>query len=123
MQRGPTRARAVPRGPRGRCWRLDTWFEALLEQTEPTRLRLARSGKRAGQRWLWCIVCERFFQARELALDRHGGRERCPFEDCGAAGLDAHVFNWDMFRDTDPGWPRCEAELFRGRRHPPGPRG
>ncbi len=68
--------------------------------------------------WLWCLHCERFFQVKDLVFD--GWRfERCPFEDCGAIGLDFDIFLWNDFRAPGAGgWPTSEAELRFGMRSP-----
>ena len=64
--------------------------------------------------WLWCIYCERFFQAKHLRLDYLGNRQGCAF--CECAGFDCAVFEWDAFRDESGGevWPASVEELAHG---------
>ena len=70
-------------------------------------------------RWLWCILCDRFFL---LSSTRHrGGRDlhRCPFSDCTGHGLDFELFPWDTARvPEDPRWPASDSELRHGMRAP-----
>jgi hypothetical protein len=64
--------------------------------------------------WLWCIQCERFFQAKHLRIDHLGNRQGCAFCDC--AGFDCAVFPWDAFKDESGGevWPDSVKELAHG---------
>ena len=65
--------------------------------------------------WLWCIYCERFFQARHLKIDYLGNREGCAF--CTCAGFDCAIFKWDTFREPhDSSWPVSESVLSHGLR-------
>ena len=64
--------------------------------------------------WLWCIFCERFFQAKYLRIDYQGNRQGCAF--CGCAGFDCAIFKWDTFSEGDPDLPRSESELRHGLR-------
>jgi hypothetical protein len=82
---------------------------------------LARAGEQAGEVWLWCLHCARFFQARHLKLDFLGNWQRCPFDDCGAAGLDVDILVWDAYLGEDPRWPGSEQELRFGLQIPPWP--
>jgi hypothetical protein len=67
------------------------------------------------EEWLWCIVCERFFQARYLRIDYLGNRQGCAYCDC--AGFDCAIFSWDIFKeDDDPTWPDSPAMLRNGLR-------
>lgn len=67
--------------------------------------------------WLWCLHCERFFQARDYAHRLgHGFGGSCPF--CAAAGICHDVFFWDSWAEQNPGdikhWPKSVAELSYG---------
>jgi hypothetical protein len=64
--------------------------------------------------WLWCIYCERFFQARHLRIDDQGNRQGCAF--CSSAGFDCAIHRWDTFRDESGGevWPSSVGELSHG---------
>ena len=65
------------------------------------------------EEWLWCIFCERFFQAKHLRMDYLGNRQGCAF--CGCAGFDCALFKWDTFREAgDSDWPSSTAELQHG---------
>jgi hypothetical protein len=103
--------------PRGTCLRLNDACE-VVEYCDSTETRLALAGDQAGEQWLWCLHCERFFQAKHLKLDFLGNYGQCPFDDCGAAGLDIDIFAWDECRD-DPEWPTSEEQLSHGMRFPP----
>ena len=59
--------------------------------------------------WLWCLYCNRFFQAKHLAPDGIAN-ESCPH--CGAGGIGVAVFPWDHWRGDD--WPRSTDELRFG---------
>ncbi len=84
---------------------------ATVDQV-PTRL--ARAGHQMGEVWLWCLHCERFFQAKHLKRDFLGNWQQCPFDDCGAAGFDVDILVWDWRRELDPAWPQSDAELVYG---------
>jgi hypothetical protein len=79
---------------------------------------LAKAGAEAGQVWLWCLHCARFFQAKDLKLDFLGNWQRCPFDDCGAAGFDVDILLWNNGQ-FDPNWPRSTEELSFGLEYPP----
>jgi hypothetical protein len=83
---------------------------------EPLADLLARS-ENPGEKWLWCIYCERFFQAKHLRVDFLGNRQGCAF--CECAGFECAIFQWDTFKeDDDPVWPRSVDELRHGLRLP-----
>jgi hypothetical protein len=103
--------------PRGTCLRLNDACE-VVEFCDSTETRLALAGDQAGEQWLWCLHCERFFQAKHLKLDFLGNYGQCPFDDCGAAGLDIDIYAWDECHD-DPEWPISVEELSHGLRFPP----
>lgn len=67
-----------------------------------------------GDEWLWCIYCERFFQAKHLRADYMGNRQGCAF--CECAGFDCAVFLWDTFKDEsgEEVWPESVKELAHG---------
>jgi len=68
---------------------------------EPLAETLEELGPRAGQLWLFCLYCERYFQAFELREDYLGSRQGCAF--CGAAGFDVAIFAWDVWHEEgDP---------------------
>ena len=90
----------------------------MVETRDSTETTLALAGDQAGEQWLWCLHCERFFQAKHLKLDFLGNYGQCPFEDCGAAGLDVDIFSWDAWSD-DPEWPTSVEDLSHGLRFPP----
>ena len=90
----------------------DQHFEMVI--TESLHETLAKSAKPHAV-WLWCIFCERFFQARYLRIDFQDNREGCAFCDC--AGFDCAIFKWDTFRESgDPYWPTSESDLRHGLR-------
>ena len=64
--------------------------------------------------WLWCIYCERFFQAKHLRVDYLGNPQGCAF--CECAGFDCAIFPWDTFKDQSGGevWPAAVEELAHG---------
>lgn len=67
--------------------------------------------------WLWCLHCERFFQAREYAVKLGKGfGGRCPF--CGAAGIGLDVYFWDdwpkQHEEMWGFWPKSVAEISYG---------
>ena len=81
---------------------------------EPLHRILERSPA-PDEEWLWCIFCERFFQAAHLRLDYLGNRQGCAF--CECAGFDCAIFKWDTFREEDDvHWPATVAELHHGLR-------
>lgn len=72
-----------------------------------------------GEGWLWCLHCERFFQAKYLRPDDIGGKEGCAFfGECNGAGLGVDVFPWDDWpkqnSDLWEHWPKSESELSHG---------
>jgi len=83
-----------------------------MQITESLHVTLANSA-RPDDLWLWCIYCERFFQARHVRVDYLGNRQGCAF--CECAGFDVALFLWDTFREPDdPDWPASEAHLRHG---------
>lgn len=64
--------------------------------------------------WLWCLHCNRFFQARHLRRDFLGNMQQCAF--CQAAGLNVDVFIWDVWRTPNEPWPESTEELRHGMR-------
>jgi hypothetical protein len=91
----------------------------LNAEVDLVHTRLARAGKNAGKVWLWCLHCRRYFQAKDLKLDFLGNWQRCPFDDCRAAGLDVDIFFWDDKWCRGPGSPTSEEELHYGMQFPP----
>jgi hypothetical protein len=84
------------------------------EITESLHEYLGRSAN-PWEEWLWCIFCERFFQAKHLRIDYLGNLQGCAF--CGCAGFDCAIFKWDTFREEDsPLWPTSVSELTCGLR-------
>jgi hypothetical protein len=76
-----------------------------------------------GQEWLWCLHCERFFQAKDLQRDDCGDKEGCAFfADCGGAGLDVDIYRWNSWAIQNPElrehWPKSTKELHKGLRCP-----
>lgn len=71
-----------------------------------------------GESWLWCLHCERFFQAKDLTKDCTGGREGCAFPPCGGAGLGVDIYAWDDWykqeKERMPHWPKSTAGLTKG---------
>ncbi len=70
--------------------------------------------------WLWCLHCERFFQAKDLRPDDIGGSEGCSFLDCDGAGYGIDIFDWDDWTRQNElkHWPKSKSELKRGLRCP-----
>ena len=66
--------------------------------------------------WLWCLHCERFFQARHLKPDITGGNEGCAFDGCDGAGIDVDIFEWDSWAEQNDlsHWPKSIHELSYG---------
>lgn len=86
----------------------------MVPSHDTVPMALAKAGDKMGEVWLWCLHCSRFFQAQDLARDFLGNYQRCPFDDCGAAGFDVDIHHWSCDKDVDPLWPRSEAELVFG---------
>lgn len=88
------------------------------EISEPLETALSRMDD-SGSVWLYCLHCNRFFQARRLREDFLGNRQGCAFAACGAAGLDVDILRWDAFRNNrDPRWPASPDELRHGMQAP-----
>jgi hypothetical protein len=83
---------------------------------EPTLIRAGDD--RCGEVWLWCLHCQRFFQAKHVELDFLGNWQRCPFDDCQAAGFDIDILYWREGRLGSEDWP-TERELYLGLQYPP----
>lgn len=92
----------------------DIEFESRQSLTE----HLRSAGPMAGEAWLWCLHCRRFFQAKHLRIDFLGNRQQCPFDDCGAAGLDVDIYKWDDWAAGNRRWPANESKLRHGMRSP-----
>jgi hypothetical protein len=75
-----------------------------------------------GDLWLWCLHCERFFQAKDLCVDDVGGKEGCAFSGsgCDGAGLEVDIFEWNDWPRQNPElwerWPKLVGELHKGLR-------
>lgn len=83
-----------------------------MEIVDSLHLVLQRSSA-PEEEWLWCIFCERFFQAKHLRIDYLGNRQGCTF--CECAGFDCAIFKWDTFRESEnPAWPASAADLKHG---------
>jgi hypothetical protein len=67
--------------------------------------------------WLWCIFCERFFQADFLRFDYLGNWQGCAF--CECAGFECAIFVWDTFQGDDDIWPESISDLRHGLRLSP----
>jgi hypothetical protein len=77
--------------------------------------RVLEESSNPDEEWLWCIFCERFFQAKHVRIDYLGNRQGCAF--CECAGFDCALFIWDTFREEDdPVWPQSMSELHHGLR-------
>jgi len=66
--------------------------------------------------WLWCLHCERFFQARDLR-DDNIANQACAFEDCDGGGIGVDIFPWDGWVAQNPDlkhWPKSVNELKKG---------
>jgi hypothetical protein len=99
---------------------MDLNFEDVIHEYDSVYTTLGRAGDRAGEEWLWCLHCCRFFQAKHLRYDRFGAWQQCPFDDCGAAGFDVDILPWNNGA-YEPGWPASPDELWHGREYPPRP--
>ena len=70
------------------------------------------------EQWLWCLHCERFFQAKDLANDFTGGCQGCAFDDCNGAGFRIDIYIWnDWFKQNKKElkhWPKSTAKLTKG---------
>ncbi len=89
--------------------------------TRPLQEQLAEL-EEPDEAWLYCLHCNRFFQARDLQVDFLGNRQGCAYSGCGAAGFDVDILRWDAFRNNrDPRWPASPDKLSRGMEAPQGP--
>ncbi len=86
----------------------------MSQQSKGTR------GKLRPYDWLWCLHCERFFQAKDLRPDDCGGKQACAFEDCDGAGLDVDIYDWnDWAKQNDlKHWPGSTGALKKGLKCP-----
>ncbi len=69
--------------------------------------------------WLWCLHCERFFQAKDLTFDDAGNWQGCFWlRECGGSGIGVDVYAWDSWPKQNPDmwehWPKSEVELKHG---------
>lgn len=68
------------------------------------------------EQWLWCLHCQRFFQAKSLGEDDNGGRQRCAF--CDASGFHVDIWEWDAWTKDErwpkPHWPTEVESLYSG---------
>ncbi len=66
----------------------------------------------AGECWLLCDLCRRFFQYKMTLSNGVGAHDACPFSDCRGAGIDCDLLLWDELREPeDPRWPRSIDDL------------
>lgn len=80
---------------------------------EPIAPRLARAHD-PDEVWLWCSLCERFFQYKHARE-----RDACPFADCHGHGIGFEIMWWDDMREPeDPRWPASTDELAFGMASP-----
>lgn len=87
-----------------------------VQRRDPVLRVLLDAGRAAGEQWLYCIYCERFFQAKHLVIDILGHRQGCPF--CRAGGFEVAIHCWDTWKQDDPRWPSKTEELHHGRAYP-----
>jgi hypothetical protein len=107
LHRGPTQV-------------VDLATDTVIAEYESVCTLLARAGSKAGDVWLWCLHCCRFFQAKHLKLDLFSNWQQCPFDDCGFAGFDIEILPWNNGAHEE-GWPSSTDELWYGREYPPRP--
>jgi len=66
--------------------------------------------------WLWCLHCQRFFQAKDRCIDSSGFKTMCAFEDCNGSIHD--ISTWDGWVSQNPElkehWPKSTDELKKG---------
>lgn len=79
---------------------------------QPIEQVLKEAGADAPDVWLWCIECERFFQAKHLRVDYLGNRQGCAF--CRCAGFNVAIHLWDTFAEGSPHWPKDVKGLSYG---------
>lgn len=70
--------------------------------------------------WLWCLHCERFFQAKDLQPDGINGEGCAWFPECDGAGLGVDIYIWDSWavQNELKHWPKSVKELDKGRKCP-----
>jgi len=74
--------------------------------------------------WLWCLHCERFFQAKDIKPQRINIRKNvfftnnCAFDDCNGRGIGIDLYPWDSWLSQNPElkkyWPKSTKELKKG---------
>ena len=68
--------------------------------------------------WLWCVRCERFFQAKDLKINNYGDLQGCGTPRCKGSGYKIDIFAWDAWAsnssDPDDHWPKSVDELEKG---------
>lgn len=64
--------------------------------------------------WMWCLHCERFFQALNLRKDILGDYEACPFDDCDGVGIGSDIWIWNKWAEGNDKWPKSTGELHHG---------
>lgn len=85
---------------------------------EDTRARLERHPD-PDDCWLWCDLCNRFFQYKSAGPSALYPQDACPFDDCYGHGVGFHLLLWDDAREPDdPRWPSRTGELSHGMRSP-----
>ena len=67
---------------------------------------------------LWCLICERFFQAKEMFSDNHSNK--CPTKKCKGVGYKKDIFQWDAWAGVGAerlqNWPTTIEELTSGQK-------
>jgi hypothetical protein len=71
--------------------------------------------------WMWCLHCEKIFQAKEMKADGSGGTQACPH--CEAWGIGLDVYDWDSWCKKDPcgdfsHWPKNTDGFKSGQKIP-----
>jgi len=90
--------------------------------TEQQMINISPEGEGAvyldPEAWLWCLHCERFFQAKDLKPDRYKGHQNCAFDRCNGSGYKIDIFDWDAWATSGskriPHWPSDVSELEKG---------
>jgi hypothetical protein len=68
-----------------------------MKKSEITKIKGISEGT-----WVWCLHCERCYQAGEYREIR--GQEMCPYPDCdGDTVLDS--WTWESIREIHPDYP------------------
>jgi hypothetical protein len=66
--------------------------------------------------WIWCLHCERVFQAKDLRdFMPHEGmtKDLCAFDDCDGAGFHVDLYLYPEFHQPREGLPQV-ADLHKG---------